>query len=111
MEGVKISQVVFDTNVPNVIIAVSKENQVIQYFEAKGKGNSLTCKFRGSLKMGEFGIVLDHVQIQPSNNLFYISMKQSNEIGIMKYDPKSMISSLLKEQPEFHELTGDQGIM
>ena len=96
MDG-PIENVQFDMNSPNIILASSGSK--LSVFEARGKGVNFQCKNRGSITAPS---PIKSLEFQSSNNLLYISMESS--VGIVKYDPKHVGSSILGATIEEYQL-------
>ena len=94
-----IENVGFDINSANIIVASS--GPLLTVFEARGKGVSFQCKNRGTITLPDS---INSLTFHSSNHLLYIAFDSS--VGILKYDPKHVGSSILLaslEQYSIHE--------
>ena len=92
-----IENVGFDINSANIIVASS--GSLLTVFEARGKGSAFQCKNRGSITLPHS---IKSLTFHPSNHLLYIAFDSS--VGIVKYDPKHVGSSILSASLEEYQI-------
>ena len=92
--GVRFDGAMVDPGNPAVILATSLSTNTVEIFEGKGKGQKFSCRHRGSIRMPQ-EMTLNKIAIQNTNNLLYLSFKDSNKLGILLYDVANMVKTLL----------------
>jgi len=97
-QGVEISSVTYDLSSPGVIVALSSKQNVIQIFEAKGKGEQFQCSLKGVIKAPSSELKIKQVVLQPGNNVMISTFVNSNQVAMIQYAPKNMVQTLLKKQ-------------
>ena len=88
-----IDQVIFDSMQPNIMIALSKRQNIIQIFQAGGRGEQVGCKAKGIIRFDSAikeyigSTTIKQVVLQPANHLLYINFENTDKFVVMTYTP------------------------
>lgn len=82
-EGVVLESVSFVEKNPGLLFARSKNG--LHVFEAKMQDKILTCDLKASYE-GPAQLVISNIHLVSSRKMIYISFKDSNQVGILRFD-------------------------